>query len=350
MACLFGHKWNGCKCTKCSATRNEQHAWNGRVCSVCGAERDANHQGITIEEIQKLTDQSFLTELAKSKENYGIAQAAFTKLTDASVFADVAKNGFFTDVCKAALNKLTDQSVFAEIVRTGNNEEVCEAAVNKLTDQHILLDIVCDTKLDFSIRITAVMKLTDQSILATIIKNNEEYYILQTAIEQITAQNVLFDIVKDTNNKYKQSYQVSDDYDASQHRTEDLRVKALEMINDQSFLIDIAKNNTDGGLRKAAIMKISDQTVLIDIATDKNSTSLFRVIAAKKLENSQLARQVYCDIAKTENDYFISNLLPSSGINLMSLLTDRELLSDVVKNAKDSSVRENAKKRIKELL
>lgn len=25
MACLFGHKWNGCKCTKCGKVRNEGH-------------------------------------------------------------------------------------------------------------------------------------------------------------------------------------------------------------------------------------------------------------------------------------------------------------------------------------
>ena len=42
IACkLFGHKWNGCKCSKCSETRNESHTWgktNGGIahCSVCG--------------------------------------------------------------------------------------------------------------------------------------------------------------------------------------------------------------------------------------------------------------------------------------------------------------------------
>ena len=40
MSCLFGHKWNGCKCSKCDKTRNEQHTWandNGIAhCSVCG--------------------------------------------------------------------------------------------------------------------------------------------------------------------------------------------------------------------------------------------------------------------------------------------------------------------------
>ena len=63
MACLFGHKWDGCKCTKCGKTRDEghdwdlckgvckicgqtrppEHEWNGCVCARCGATRDEGH-------------------------------------------------------------------------------------------------------------------------------------------------------------------------------------------------------------------------------------------------------------------------------------------------------------------
>lgn len=63
MACLFGHKWDGCRCTKCGKTRDEdhqwdlckgkckicgktrqpEHDWNGCLCSRCGATRDEGH-------------------------------------------------------------------------------------------------------------------------------------------------------------------------------------------------------------------------------------------------------------------------------------------------------------------
>jgi len=36
MACLLGHKWNGCKCEKCGKTRDMQHKWLGCVCESCG--------------------------------------------------------------------------------------------------------------------------------------------------------------------------------------------------------------------------------------------------------------------------------------------------------------------------
>ena len=44
MACLFGHKWDGCKCTKCGKTRDEGHDWDGCKCTKCGKTRDEGHK------------------------------------------------------------------------------------------------------------------------------------------------------------------------------------------------------------------------------------------------------------------------------------------------------------------
>ncbi len=49
MACLFGHKWNGCKCTKCGKTRNEGHELNFCTCRICGAKLNENHDWQPVE-------------------------------------------------------------------------------------------------------------------------------------------------------------------------------------------------------------------------------------------------------------------------------------------------------------
>jgi len=41
MACLLGHKWNGCKCEKCGKVRNERHHWENGKCTVCGAVQES---------------------------------------------------------------------------------------------------------------------------------------------------------------------------------------------------------------------------------------------------------------------------------------------------------------------
>ena len=40
MACLFGHKWDGCKCEKCGKVRDVGHSWNGCVCEACGKQTE----------------------------------------------------------------------------------------------------------------------------------------------------------------------------------------------------------------------------------------------------------------------------------------------------------------------
>ena len=36
------HSWDGCKCTKCKATRDEQHAWRGCMCTKCYKSSEAH--------------------------------------------------------------------------------------------------------------------------------------------------------------------------------------------------------------------------------------------------------------------------------------------------------------------
>ena len=45
LACLFGHKWNGCKCERCGEIRDEGHDWDlckGK-CRICGKECPVEH-------------------------------------------------------------------------------------------------------------------------------------------------------------------------------------------------------------------------------------------------------------------------------------------------------------------
>jgi len=50
MACLFGHKWEGCKCSKCGKLRDEQHSWQEKggcykICNGCKT-TEVNHKWI----------------------------------------------------------------------------------------------------------------------------------------------------------------------------------------------------------------------------------------------------------------------------------------------------------------
>ena len=69
LKCLFGHRWNDCKCTRCGKVRDEQHDWdlckgkckrcgkscevkhnwNYCTCTVCGKRRNTNCCNIVLE-------------------------------------------------------------------------------------------------------------------------------------------------------------------------------------------------------------------------------------------------------------------------------------------------------------
>lgn len=50
MACIFGHKWDGCKCKKCGKVRDEGHNYQvmdgkcSEKCSICGKTRELEHK------------------------------------------------------------------------------------------------------------------------------------------------------------------------------------------------------------------------------------------------------------------------------------------------------------------
>ena len=49
LKCFFGHQWNGCKCKRCGATRDEGHMWNGCKCEQCGKSRNEEHMWTLLE-------------------------------------------------------------------------------------------------------------------------------------------------------------------------------------------------------------------------------------------------------------------------------------------------------------
>ncbi len=65
MICLFGHKWNGCKCTRCGKVREQGHKFQAGddkwtdVCSICGATRTFSHKpedGKDVVTLRRLVD------------------------------------------------------------------------------------------------------------------------------------------------------------------------------------------------------------------------------------------------------------------------------------------------------
>lgn len=44
--CLFGHKWEGCCCTRCDTVRDRDHDWDHCRCKRCGMLRQSDHDWV----------------------------------------------------------------------------------------------------------------------------------------------------------------------------------------------------------------------------------------------------------------------------------------------------------------
>ena len=93
MACLFGHKWDGCKCSKCGKTRNEGHVWNDCICKKCGKQTTyVDMVSLDSEEIDVLRDvvlnnKEFIIEIASTESiNANEFLKRFEKSINSKVF------------------------------------------------------------------------------------------------------------------------------------------------------------------------------------------------------------------------------------------------------------------------
>ena len=121
LKCLFGHKWNGCKCFRCGKKRDEQHNWNfckgtcnrcgkfcyeqhdwnGYKCSKCGKKKN----------VDLINDQSLLADIAKNDNDLVLRYKAAAKLADEAlkqeIYADINAKTSMKDL-KIAFNTYVD--------------------------------------------------------------------------------------------------------------------------------------------------------------------------------------------------------------------------------------------------
>ena len=227
MACFFGHKWDGCKCSKCGATRDEQHdwdlckgicercgkkqaeqhEWDGCKCSRCGKVRDEQHNwdgckcrkcGKTRDEqhhwagrrcnrcgkkiyVWDITDQSVLTDIAKNDKDSSDRVSAADRLEDREiaerVYAEILNNRseHFATLEHAA-SKTSNRKILEEIVSAGRQDNEYRAAKKRLLE----LDVANNDKVAISESLAAEASMNNTAKVLSLLKNdvdiNAAYY------------------------------------------------------------------------------------------------------------------------------------------------------------------------------
>jgi len=332
---------------------------------------------IRIKAINKLTDEEVLREIACTEGNMQVRLAIIAKFPDPAQrqakIHYIARYDEKEDNRLAAIEKLTDQSVLTDIAKHDQASKVRAAAIKMLTDQSLLADIAKHDKAEY-IRAAVVERLTDQHVLADMAKCDESPTVCRSAIARISDPNVLAELAK-VGNKSAVRLAVAEKLSdpmlaqkvyadlAKYDRDRNTRGIAIAKLTDQRLLAVIAKNDSDSMNRRKAVTKISDpileQETVTYLAMNEEVSWRDRLDYALKIEDNVIAQAIIADfiIHHAAEDYFESevfskltdqHLLAGVAKNAPSLracfvavskLTDKNLLTDVAKNSRHDRIR-----------
>ena len=289
LKCLFGHKWNGCKCEKCGKNRDEQHdwdlckgickrcgksqdnqhLWNGCKCTRCGMSCDEQHDwsGCKCSRCLRLRDEQHKWD-DSGRCSICHREIKIEGLTDQSMLLNIAENDILgyrrVEAAKRLADKMLAQKIFSEIAKSTK-------------------------KFDLRTRMEAIDNITNKIISQKIIANEAKSintYSRQrdfhTLLEKITDNGLLVDVA--LNNKLF-GYEVFD------------------KISDHKSLIDVAITVSNDSFNITSFVgKITDQAELLNIAQNAKNYNL-RLIAVEKLGDKIFAQDIYAEVAKNAKDW-----------------------------------------------
>jgi hypothetical protein len=139
----------------------------------------------------------------------------------------------------------------------------------------------------------AVEMITDQNKLYRIAKEADNRKVCQVAIEKLNDQSLLADIAKNINPRLGEaavkkltSQSVLADV-AKNAKDKDIRKIAVGILTDQTVLADVAENDENSDVRKEAVWNLTDQAILAKIAFN-NSDQEVCLVALEKITDQKI--------------------------------------------------------------
>lgn len=336
-----------------------------------------------IQAIKKINNQELLRDIVLFGKNRNIRSDAVSKIEDQAFLKELVRNiGLDDCIRNNAVSKIEDQSFLKEVVINKDyGEDIRCIAICKIPNQVFLYDIAKNDSVDLEIRIRSIVRLHDQDMLKQIAllakakneietskirnlavdqvkdenilkeKQSKNLKILELAFGQISDQNFLNELAKDVNydvkvrltaSKYITNQILLQDFilNSTSGEMEKGVERALDRIDNQSFIIEIAQNTQNrfnDYVVWLAIRKVEDQNALKDIFN--NSTSSW--LKSNSLE--RISDQTFLEeIAK-------GNFEESLRIIAINKIVNPTLIIDCIKNDKSGLILNSAASRIFEL-
>ena len=261
-----------------------------------------------------------------------------------------------------AVEKIKDEAKLVRVISEARCWLARKVAAGKLTDQELILqaleEIKCYNCMDIQFILVKKLENTSiaQKLLSEIVAIFSSYNVSQSTLD---FKNAVLDCITEQSALF---------YVADRSRIHQIYLKAIEQLTDANLYEFARGRGYDKG--HMAIQKLNDQKLLEDLAINDKEMAV-RFWAAQKLINKSLAQSIYADVVKNATDHnkrlkmeaakllddqsSSQQLYESFAINsnsedfaleAVSLLNEQKLIGNVVKNAYNNTVREEAAKKL----
>jgi len=150
MACIFGHKWNGCKCEKCGATREHDYIKDGEnewdICKNCDhiTFRNVPFAGCAIV-MEKITDNKVLEQLSQGEEDTYVRYFAAIRLDDKRTAMEIVSKEFrgveFDQARREIFSLITDKNLLIETAKSHKHWLFRREAIYHIDNQDLLVEL-----------------------------------------------------------------------------------------------------------------------------------------------------------------------------------------------------------------
>ena len=196
-----------------------------------------------------ITNQYVALDIAKHVTDRAIRLIAANKIQDEDLLWDAAENAEFYDVRSFAYERLgeNNKSIAEIVINQKKNQHVTEI-FEKIEDEETLKDIAVSA-VDRKFRKLALEKIDTQEILESIAFEAKDNEIRKLAVNKGNFYNE--DVLQKV---------------AVEDRDDGVRIAAVNKINDESKLVEIAKNEENTKVRNVLLSKIVNPELLEEIA------------------------------------------------------------------------------------
>lgn len=220
------------------------------------------------------------------------------------------------------------------ILKTESNEKNGLVGINKISDESILMDIVKNAE-ETDIRCAAIKKSNSISDLVDFAKTSDisgfpSTMVYDEIMDKIDDESILIDIAKNASGTFSRFAAIEKISDADalidifDNETEEYILERfpntldINKICDESILAKLAVNGYNDDIRHAAINKINDGSVLFNIAM--NISGWLGDAAVRKINDDALLKRIV--IAYDSSKFYMDTSMAVKGIKNDDILLD----------------------------